>query len=301
MTSTRLRMVLSALCMGIIGGSAVAEAAPATASPINPPLYHVSIGKSGGIPLIAVNGGPGFGHDYLTDAPVWKAMAEQRTIIFYDQRGTGRSPKASRASDLTVAGMVEDLEGLRRELKVDRIDLLGHSWGGILSLAYAVRYPQHVAHIVVVGSGDPKPAEHEFLFDKLYPELMATIPNDPSPAGQMGCVTLDAYEKMSYYDQRNRLPEKPNAGGGFSSEVCTAVMLDAMKLDLYPALRQLKVPTLVTNGRFDANVAPTVAYKISRAISGSKLVYFERSGHSPFIEEPGRFKIEIERFLDSKN
>ncbi len=290
-----IRAFVSTICLA---ASASPLAAQQRAASTEPALYHVAIGEAGGVPLVAVNGGPGFNHSYLIGAPVWKGMSERRRIIFYDQQGTGKSPKAPASGDLTVARMVEDLESLRRTLKVERMDLLGHSWGGILSMAYAVRYPQHVAHLVLVGSGSPKPAEHEFLFDKLYPELLATIPNDPSPAGQMGCVEIDAYEKMSYYDQRNRPREGEEAGSSFSQETCTTVMLDAMKLDLYPELNRLKVPTLVINGRFDANVAPTVAYKISRAIPGARLVFFERSGHSPQLEEPEKFTLEVERFLE---
>jgi proline iminopeptidase len=153
--------------------------------------------------------------------------------------------------------------------------------------------------MILVGSGDAKPAENEFLFDKLYPDIVAEIPVDTSPAGQMGCVEIDAYDKMSYYDQRNNVPV---AGDPvmFSSETCTTVMLDAIKLNLYPALAKLDVPTLVINGRFDANVAPTVAYRISKAIPDSKLVYFERSGHTPFVEEPEKFALVVERFLADK-
>ena len=65
--------------------------------------------------------------------------------------------------------MVDDLEALRRSLNAEKIDLLGHSWGGILSMAYAVRYPDRVRHLILVGSGDAKPAANEYLFDKLYP------------------------------------------------------------------------------------------------------------------------------------
>jgi len=283
-----------AFCLLSAAGSAAAYEPASTASS-GDGLYHVTMGAPGEIPLVAINGGPGLDHTYLANAPVWKDMSARRQIIFYDQRGTGKSPPGTRPTDLTVDATVRDLEALRRKLKLDRIDLLGHSWGGIVSMAYALRYPQHVRHLVLVGSGAPKPAEHEFLFDKLYPEIVATIPADPSPAGQMGCVAIDAYDKMSYYDQRNKVLGGDE--GTFSQEVCTEVMLDAMKLDLYPALAKLSVPTLVINGRFDANVSPTVAYKISQTIPGAQLVYFERSGHSPYVEEPEKFALEVERFL----
>lgn len=287
---------LLALCLGAAAPGLTAAHEPAAPDPRGETLYHVTIGTPGEVPLIAVNGGPGFDHSYLVDTPVWKGMAARRQIIFYDQRGTGKSPPSRGPEDMTVDGMVRDLEALRQHLKVERIDLLGHSWGGILSMAYATRYPQHVAHLILVGSGAPKPAEHEFLFDKLYPDIVAAIPPDTSPAGQMGCIAIDAYDRMSYYDQRN-LAASGGDAGTFSQEVCTEVMLDAMKLDLYPALAKLDVPTLVINGRFDANVAPTVAYKISRTIPGARLVYFERSGHSPQVEEPEKFELEVERFL----
>lgn len=296
MITSKPRHLALAFCLGVAAPGLASAHEPASPDPHGKTLYHVAIGTPGDVPLVAVNGGPGFDHSYLVNAPVWKDMSARRQIIFYDQRGTGKSPGARGPEDLTVDGMVRDLEALRRHLKVERIDLLGHSWGGILSMAYAVRYPQHVAHLVLVGSGAPKPAEHEFLFDKLYPEIVAAIPPNTTPAGQMGCIEIDAYDKMSYYDQRNLA-----AGGGdvgtFSQKVCTEVMLDAMKLDLYPALAKLDVPTLVVNGRFDANVAPTVAYKISKTIPGARLVYFERSGHSPQVEEPEKFALEVERFL----
>lgn len=283
-----------ALCLAAPSGPALAYESASTA-PRGDSLYHLTMGAPGEVPLVAINGGPGLDHTYLANAPVWKDMSARRQIIFYDQRGTGKSPSATGQRDLTVDATVRDLEALRQKLKLDRIDLLGHSWGGIVSMAYAVRYPEHVGHLILVGSGAAKPAEHEFLFDKLYPEIVATIPADPSPAGQMGCVAVEAYDKMSYYDQRN----KASGGdeGTFSQEVCTEVMLDAMKLDLYPALAKLAVPTLVINGRFDANVSPTVAYKISQTIPGARLVYFERSGHSPYAEEPEKFALEVERFL----
>jgi len=111
-----IRAFVSTICLAASASPLAAEPAPQrTASP-EPPLYHVAIGEAGGVPLVAVNGGPGFNHSYLIGAPVWKAMSERRRIIFYDQQGTGKSPKAPASGDLTVARMVEDLESLRRTL-----------------------------------------------------------------------------------------------------------------------------------------------------------------------------------------
>lgn len=261
-------------------------------------LHYLTLGKvSAAVPLIALNGGPGLDHAYLLDSHVWQGLSKKRQIIFYDQRATGLSRTTAPYSAITIDLLLTDLEALRARLGAPRIALLGHSWGGILAMAYAIRHPNRVSNLILVGSGSPKPAEHEFLFDRIYPEIVARHPPDPSPAGKVGCVSIEEYERMSYYDQRNR----PRSGrGGFSQDVCTHVMHQALKLDLFPQLRRLRVPTLVINGRFDANVAPTVAYAISKAIKGSQLVYFEQSGHSPFIEEPDRFELVVGNFLDGQ-
>jgi proline iminopeptidase len=260
-------------------------------------LHYVTVGERKAVaPLIALNGGPGLDHSSLLGASVWHGLSKDRPIIFYDQRGMGGSASAVPASAITIDMMVEDLEALRQHLDAPRMDLLGHSWGGILAMAYAIKYPDRVSHLVLVGSGSPKPAEHEYLFDRLFPEIVAQQVPDESPAGKMGCVNIQDYARMSYYDIRNR-SRRQGGGGTFSQEICTAVMLEAMKIDLFPQLRTLRVPTLVINGRFDANVAPTVAYAISNAIPGSKLEYFERSGHSPFVEEPDKFELVVGNFL----
>lgn len=263
-------------------------------------LHYEMIGGGDQPPLILVNGGPGLDHRYFHASSVWKDLSQRRAVIFYDQRGMGGSTSTIPTDRFTVDLMVADLEALRVKLGVPKIALLGHSWGGILSMAYATRHPDHVARLVLVGSAAPRLSEHESLFDKLYPEIAARRVPDNSPAAQMGCKSdsIDDYDRMSYYDLRNQPRVAAGDDSAFSQEVCTAIMLDAMKLNLTPKLNILHVPTLVINGRFDTLVAPTVAYAISQAIPGSKLSYFEHSGHNPFSEEPDRFQLLVERFLD---
>lgn len=301
-----MRNIASTLLAGLLlagmagKGFAADPLKPLTAAIEGGTLHYEVMGGGDRPPLVLVNGGPGLDHRYFHAAAVWQGLSKHRAIVFYDQRGTGRSTSTVATDALTVDLMVADLEALRVKLGVPKIALLGHSWGGVLSMAYATRYPDHVSHLILVGSGAAKMSEHEFLFDRLYPEIAARRVADDSPAAQMGCKTdsLDDYSRMSYYDQRNQPRVAKEDGSAFSQEVCTAVMLDAMKLDLFPALRTLRLPVLVTNGRFDANVAPTVAYAISRAIPGATLVYFEQSGHTPFEEEPDRFELVVEHFLD---
>src|SRR5262249_58665519 len=87
------------------------------------------------------------------------------------------------------------------------------------------------------------------------------------------------------------------AEGVCNKAVNETVEHDVKRFDLNPELRKFKFPTLVITGRYDINVAPSVAYKIHKAIPGSKFVVFERSGHLPFFEEPEAFVRALESFL----
>jgi len=267
-------------------------------------LYYEMIGEGDQPPLVLLNGGPGFDHSYLHHTPVWDDLSLKHRIVFFDQRGTGRSTTRVPADKITIAQMVADLEALRVKLGASKISLLGHSFGGYYAMAYATQHPDRVAKLILVDSGSPDLEHHEYLFDKLYPDLLSTqLPaQDDTPAGKVGCKkdTIADYDRMSFYDQRNRTGIASD-GRDFTEPTCTAVMLDGIKKNLFPKLRELNVPTLVLNGRFDANVAPTVAFAISKAIPGSKLVYFERSGHTPFVEEPDRFELVVENFLDQRD
>ena len=85
--------------------------------------------------------------------------------------------------------------------------------------------------------------------------------------------------------------------GVYTKAVYEAVELDVQRFDLNPELRKFKFPTLVITGRYDINVAPSVAYKIHKAIPGSQFVVLEKSGHLPFYEEPEAFVRAVEAFL----
>jgi proline iminopeptidase len=105
-----------------------------------------------GLPIVLLSGGPGFDADYMMAVADVIPGSYQR--IIYEQRGTGRSRVASlTAETMTLRHAVDDLEALRVHLKQDRLTLIGHSWGGMLALAYASQYPNRVDRMIVVGSG----------------------------------------------------------------------------------------------------------------------------------------------------
>jgi proline iminopeptidase len=108
-----------------------------------------------GEPLLLITGGPGFSHAYFH--PFFSALASSNRIIYFDAFGTGKSERAKTAKEYSLAQDVEDIESLRKTLKLDKITVLGHSYGGFVAQLYAVKYPNSVKRLVLANtfpSGD---------------------------------------------------------------------------------------------------------------------------------------------------
>ena len=265
-------------------------------------LYLEVRGSGAGTPLLVVNGGPGFGHDYVHCSGAWDVLAKKRRVAFYDQRGTGRSTPVKPGAPCTLAQQIDDLDAVRAALGADQVDLLGHSWGGYLVMAYAARHPQHIRHLMIVDSAAPKWSETEFIFKYIFPEGLekqaglqfAEAFGDSTARKQ----DLREYFAMLFYDTAHR-DEFLRRGGdyAYSTVVNGAIGADLEKYDLNPELAKFRFPSLVVTGRYDINVAPSTAWKIHQKIPNSQFVVFEKSGHIPYFEEPEKFVSTIEDFL----
>ena len=268
-------------------------------------IWYEVRGGGQGTPLVLVNGGPGFDHTYVLCSDVWDTLARRRTVVFYDQRGNGRSSALKPGQSCTLQDQIADLDALRAQLKSYRIDLLGHSWGGLLVMAYAARHPDRIAHLVICDSASPKWTDTDFIFKYLYPEIVDKQgPLDTYDAlgdSAAGKASLHEYMGMLFVSQEKRDEfvgrEKDYHYARAVNETLNA---DLAKYDLWPALPAFSMPTLVLTGRFDANVAPSTAWKIHKAIPNSRFVVFERSGHVPYFEEPDAFVSAVEPFLDGR-
>jgi len=265
-------------------------------------IYYETLGSSEGTPLVVANGGPGFDHTYLHLSDAWDAMAKTRKVVLYDQRGVGRSSPIATGQSCNLRDQIEDLEALRAQIGAERIDLLGHSWGGYLVMAYAARYPQHIQHLLIVDSAAPKFSDTVFLFKDVFPEGVAR--EDAAEfASQMGDKSARARSLREYFSMLFYSPEKRDAALAKMTdveeniEVNQAINHDLERFDLNPELPKYNIPTIVMTGRYDINVAPVVAYKIHKAIPGSQFVVFDQSGHLPFYEEPDKFIRVVESFL----
>jgi proline iminopeptidase len=265
-------------------------------------IWYEVRGSGTGRPLIVVNGGPGFDHTYLDSSNVWDKLARNRRVVTYDQRGMGRSYALAPGAQNTLEEQIADLDALRAQLGTETIDLLGHSYGGYLSMAYTARNPQRVAHLMLLDSAAPKWSETIFLFNQVYPESIERQ-NSLGFASELGDKSASDATIKEYLGTLFYSPEKRDAflklwnPAAFKREVNAALDHDLARYDLNPEIRKFKMPTLVMTGRFDMNVAPLTAYKMSQAIPGARFRVFEKSGHLPFLEEPDAFAAAVEDFL----
>ena len=265
-------------------------------------IWYEVRGDGPGTPLVVANGGPGFDHGYLHCSPAWDRIAQGRKVVFYDQRGNGRSSALKDGTPCGLAEQIADLDALRNHLGLPRIDLLGHSWGGYLVMAYAARLPERIAHLLIVDSAAPKIQDTVFLFKNIHPE---TVSREDAVAfavelGDEKAIAADLHEYMSmlFYgaEARDAFMAR-SASFSYHQKVNKAVWADLQRFDLNPELPKFRFPTLVVTGRYDFNAAPSVAWGIHRAIPGSEFAVFEKSGHLPFCEEVDGFVTRVRGFL----
>lgn len=299
--SARTRLVV-AIWIGLPLAAFAAEPAGRLIDGPAGKLYVETRGAAPGRPLLVVNGGPGFDHGYLVVSPVWDELAKTRRVVMYDQRGTGRSTAVKPGTPMTLADQLADLEAVRKSLGGQDVDLLGHSYGGSLVMAYTARFPERVRRLLIVDSAAPKWTETTFLFKQVYPEASERMDGFEFGAQLHDAAAIDGqireYLSMIFWDPDHRDAFlKHWSPGSFRRHVNEVLDADMARYDLNPEIQKFRMPVLVISGRYDMNVAPVVAWKIHRAIPGSQLVIFDRSAHLPFFEEPERFKKVVEEFL----
>lgn len=259
--------------------------------------------EPGKLPLLCLHGGPGACHDYLESLD---AMADTgRRVIYYDQLGCGNSHlDESKPEMWTVELFVEEVNVVRKAFGLERIHLLGQSWGGMLAMEYMLTQPKGIASLTIASS----PAsmiqwveEANRLREELPPEVQNALLKHEAA----GTTNTEEYQQamVEFYNryvcrvvpnpefvQRSfaklaQWPEVYNTMNG-PSEFHVIGTLKAWSV--IPRLGEIQAPTLVTSGRFD-EATPLIAETVRSGIPGAEGVIFENSGHLAHAEEPERY------------
>ncbi len=270
--------------------------------------------EPGKLPLLALHGGPGATHDYLE--PLEALAATGRRVIFYDQLGCGWSATPPNPAMWTVDLYVEEVGAVRAALGLDRVHILGQSWGGMLGMEYALTQPDGLASLTVADSPASMlqwVAEANRLRADLPPEVQRTL-LEHEAAGTTDDPAYEQALEMFYRRHVCRLDPWPEyVTRAFANIAANPEVYHIMngpsefhvigtlkEWDITARLGEIGVPTLVISGRYD-EATPAIAETVHQGIPGSEWVLFEHSSHMPHAEEPERFMQVLDRFLTSND
>ena len=266
-------------------------------------IAYETFGTQGSaLPVIAVNGGPGLSHVYMMQNDLWERVGKNRFVVLYDQRGTGKSKRVKAGAPQDMDSQVADLEALRQELKLDKVALVGDSFGGLVVMSYAAAHPEHVAKLILSDSPGPKIQELVHLLPQVFPDIEEQNKKEEKKLGENSDAAAKAgllnHFRMIFYSPAKRDAYMNHMGDlGYEPAIAQAISKSLDKMDLAPKLPGFKFPTLVINGRYDMNVAPLTAWQLAHTIPNARVVFFEESSHFPSYEEPDKYLQVLEDFL----
>lgn len=269
--------------------------------------YRIVGPDAPGIPLLVLHGGPGAPHDYLENLA---ALADERPVVFYDQLGCGRSDRPDDTDLWQLPRFVAELAVVRETLGLQRMHLLGQSWGSMLAVSYLLGGATGVERLVLSAPCLSAPrwiADQQMLLKK----MPLSVGNAVAITEVLGDYESAPYqEAMQLYYQEHlcRLEPWPDclqrslAGLGIpvyltmwgpSEFTCTGCLRE---VDLTPRLSEISVPTLLTCGRFD-EATPATVEDFCRQIPGALMRIFEDASHDHHLEQAPAYLSELRDFL----
>ena len=306
---------MAVLCLALLTAAPpgrAKDAAPKPAAPVrfdHVPGAYVEVNgarvwyesEGSGTPVLLIAGGPGCTHTYFH--PYFSELARTYRIIYFDAYGRGKSDHAPKGTAYTFDRDVEDIEGLRKALGLGKIVVLGHSYGGMVAQAYALRYPQSVRKLILSctlynaemwqANNDNCNYEIRNQFPQVWEKLQALRRRGlhSSAAEHQRAYAELPLGLFYYYDASNAARTGPfelNPDVYFTIAGDDADFLiggDAARLDFRRDLAKLRMPVLVLAGRFDRVVLPRYSEQFKAYIPAARFHMFEKSGHMPFVEE----------------
>jgi proline iminopeptidase len=263
-----------------------------------------------------LHGGPDFDYGYLL--PDLDRFRDAFRLIYYDQRGRGRSADHVRPEDVTLASDVADLDKVRQHFRLESPVLLGHSWGAVLALEYARRHPTRASHLILMNPA-PASASDVAVLRKAYLEKLGADMDRQtaivaSAAYQAGDPEAVAARYRIHFKPALARPEDyeklmARMKAGFISQgregvvkaraVEDQLMRDTWQVpgyDLLPKLRGLSIPTLVITGDHDF-IPVEVAAHIARALPNATLVTIKGCGHFTYLECAAEVRSAVDDFI----
>lgn len=274
------------------------------------PLYWCTYGPAGAPRLLVLHGGPGAHHDYLL--PQMLALTDVgggRELLFYDQRGGGRSKVTSDRALITWRTQVADVGAVIREFALERPVLIGYSWGGLLALLYSSqsrreRMPEVSALVAI----DPAPISRQYRnqFEQEFARRQAS--QEVQKLRQALSASNLRERDPEAYRQRNF----ELSVAGYFADIASARDLTPFRVSARiqesvweslgdfnlaadGTLDSIEVRTLIVHGRQDP--IPLASSEEAAKVMGAQFVVLDNCGHVPYVEQPAALFNAIDRFL----
>ena len=278
-------------------------------------LWVETLGK--GEPLFLISGGPGMSHGGMHS---FDGLSDSCMLVFIDNFGRGKSDRATSPTEYSIKQDVLDIEGIRKALGYEKINLLGHSYGSEVAQLYALEYGQHVDHLIVAHgfySGQMWQESNDnwnYIFTRQMPELWDSLMVIRSKGHcSSEKIHYELYnqfplELVHAYCPENKFVRLDSCSSTFNEEVYYQILgddgdfviaNDISKYDIRADLSKLYMPVLIIAGRFDRSFTPKLSLEYKKYCPQAKFAMLEHSGHNSQIDEP---KIEfavINDFLSS--
>ncbi|HET7218606.1 MAG TPA: alpha/beta hydrolase [Vicinamibacterales bacterium] len=271
-------------------------------------LYTREVGH--GQPILVLHGGPDFDHSYFV--PELDSLSDAYRLIYYDQRGRGKSADGVQPDDVTIASEVSDLEKIRESFQLESAAVLGHSWGAVLALEYATRHPDRVSHIVLMNPAPVSAADfamfRQVYVDKLGNDLARLKAVAATPSYKDGDPdAVEAYYRIHFQPALTQPEHLETIVKRLRASFTRDGILKARAIedrlvaetwrspgyDLLPKLATLRIPALVLYSEHDF-IPPQVAEHIARALPNARLVGLKGCGHFSYLDCPSAVRTEID-------
>lgn len=267
-------------------------------------LYYEVVGS--GEPIIVVHGGPGLDHAYLQ--PGLNVLGRQHTLVYYDQRGLGRSSAALEPSSINLDAFVEDIEALCQAAGYDRVNVLGHSFGALIALEYAARHPEGVRSLILMSPVEPgtrfrdqQEARRRARETEEDATELATLTRGEGFAARDPATVSEVFRVMfrQTLRDRDRISELDldlaDATAKNGAEVGRLLGESMGEIDWWDRLGDIRTPTLVLHGRYDP-MPLAMSQELAGALPSGRVVVLQ-SGHFPYLEDPDGLLSAISAFF----
>lgn len=253
--------------------------------------------------VIVVHGGAGLPHEYFH--PMLYNLSRYAKLVYFDRRADMLSGRPGQGM-ASVDEMSDDVDALRKTLGLERVTLLGHSFGATIALNYAVRHPENVKRLILVSAAanveNPMEGEKRILKKLSAAEMALYRSSEGSDGATKPCDRVRMRYSVLYPHYFYKLVPYEFDRGVYTVYFDAlskkqALAGDAASLDVRSALAEVKAPSLVVAGRHDLVTPPDQSYELATRLPQSRLVVMEHSGHFPFFEENYLFTEWVRKFM----